>query len=141
VEVIAMVTLTHRAHIRRFPEQAGGRRPALHLVPASAPHRPAWVALYVSVAIAAGPGGFGALAASTEDGRQMAALAMALGVMAAMAVWVRANRVALSRLGEPAAGAGPLALRIVRGRRAERLADERVVRLAPGEPLPPVRRP
>jgi hypothetical protein len=116
-----------------------GAPSSLRVVRASVPRRPAWKALYLPLALFVGGGGVGTWRAHTAGEQQLVAALMGLAVLATLAFWIRCNRMALSRLGEPAAGAGPLAVRIVRSRRRvdPAAAEGRIVRLAPGQPLPP----
>jgi hypothetical protein len=127
---------------RRSPERRSesperrSESPELRVVRASAPRRPAWRGLYGIVVVVLGLGGLATWRTDTDAGRQAVALVMAAVILAAMAAWVRGNRVALSRLGEPASGSGRLSARVIRSRRRA-LDGDRIVRLAPGDAMPP----
>jgi hypothetical protein len=137
VEVIVMIRSARHRHGSWLEDGRHGPVPTLHAVPASAPRRPAWMRLYGSALFVLGLGGLATWRTSTEGGRQVIALLMAAALLVAMAAWVRANRVALSRLTEPESGTARVPVRVVHSARHPMVDEVRIVRLGPEEALPP----
>lgn len=113
--------------LRRYSSE--GRAPARPVPPLragsrSAPPRPRWGRLYLAL-IAIGLVGAAAHVA-VGDHRLAHVLdpVSALALFAVLVGWVRGNRIALTRLDEPDAGAGTPTIRRVRSRRRD---DERIV--------------
>ncbi len=111
---------------------------ALHLrvVSGVVPARPRWGALYLTLAIVGGLGTVAHFLVAKPVAIEAVDAVFAVALFAVLATWVHLNRVAISRSDEPDAGSGRPRMRIVRsrGRAAhEAYADERVVRLEPGE--------
>ena len=106
-----------RAHGRDEAGTPALLTPQLRAVGGSTPPRPRWAVLYLLVAII---GGIGTAAHLVMHGAlvvEIADLLLASALFAALARWVRANQIALSRLDEPPEGTGKPAVRIIRSRR------------------------
>jgi hypothetical protein len=90
-------------------------KPALRLAPRCQPPRPRWRLLYGTVALVLLAG---AAAHSVSSGgfTRLVDAASALASFAALAGWVRANRLALSRLEEPTIGTESRIVRVIRSR-------------------------
>jgi hypothetical protein len=139
VEVVVMTAVRRSDRVVRSGAAEVAPRPSLHVVRARGPRRPAWMALYLALLLIMAGGGVGTGWARTDGERQLVGGLMCLAFLGAAAAWTRCNRVALHRLGEPATGPGRLWVRIVRSRRPidpAREPDGRIVRLAPGQPMP-----
>src|SRR5678816_3950426 len=92
-----------RAH-RQLTDARRGRGPALRVVTRSAPVRPRWGRIYgaILLVLITDVGAHALVSASAI--RTVDAVA-GVAVFAVLAAWTHANRVALSRLDEPDAGA------------------------------------
>jgi len=88
---------------------------ALRLAPRCRPARPRWRILYGAVALVLLTGA-AAHGVSSGGFTRLLDAATALATFAVLAGWVRANRLALSRLEEPAIGTKSRIVRIVRSR-------------------------
>lgn len=108
--------------------------PRLHAVGRSAPPRPRWGFLYVAL-ISIGVIGTGAhLLVHDVLLLALVDVVFPFVLFAAVGTWVHLNRIALSRLDEPAAGTGKPAIRMIRSRpHGARGMDDRIVRLDPDE--------
>ena len=100
---------------RHRPPHIEDPEPALRLAPRCRPPRPRWRILYGAVALVLLTG-VAAHGVSSGGFTRLVDAASALAAFAALAAWVRANRLALSRLEEPATGTEPRIVRIVRSR-------------------------
>lgn len=135
----------HRRPARRTVEIGAGRRHLRVVRPHGIP-RPRWGVLYV---IVAGIGAIGFVATGTADSpvaERLVELLMAGTLMAAIALWLRANRVAVALADEPLGTASESVVsHVVRSRRSgrprlrpfgagrvdERTRSKKVVRLHP----------
>jgi hypothetical protein len=126
-----------RAH---WDEAGPATRPAPHLrvVPRVSPPRPRWRVLYAALGTIVALGAGAHMMIHDASLIVVADTVFSLALFGALAGWVHANRVALSRLDEPDADHGRLRVRIVgpgRGRHAGDAAetDGRIVRLDPDD--------
>lgn len=103
-----------RSQRHRLPHIADPE-PALRLAPRCRPPRPRWRILYGAVALVLLTG-TAAHGVSSGGFTRLVDAMSALATFAVLAGWVRANRLALSRLEEPATGTEPRIVRIVRSR-------------------------
>jgi hypothetical protein len=98
--------------------------------------QPRWGVLYATLGIVAVLGTAAHFALDGSVLVRVADGAFAFVLFLTLAGWVHLNRMALTRLGEPAAGGERARVRIVRSRKRpaeEAYADEGVVRLEPDE--------
>jgi hypothetical protein len=109
--------------------------PRLRVVSRVSPPRPRWQVLYGALATIVALGAGAHLVVHEASLIVVADSVLSLALFGALAGWVHVNRVALSRLDEPDAGAERPRVRIVRSRRArlgdDAAADGRIVRLDP----------
>ena len=107
--------------------------PRLHVVSRNAPARPRWGYLYLALVVATAVGAALHLVVHDPWLSEAVDLFLWMALFAALAGWIRFNRLALARLDEPEAGAGRPRVRIVRSRisnakrRAQNETDARVV--------------
>jgi hypothetical protein len=123
-----------RAHWTGDAQDPALSAPRLYAVGRSAPPRPRWCLLYVA-SISIGVIGTGAhLLVHDVLLLALVDVVFPFVLFAAIGTWVHLNRIALSRLDEPAAGTGKPAIRMIRPRpHRARGMDDRIVRLDPDE--------
>jgi hypothetical protein len=108
----------------------------LHLVSRTAPPRPRWTLLYVTLGVVGVLGAAAHYLVTATVLRHVVDAGFGFALLVTLVGWVHINRVALARSDEPEAGTGRAHVRIVpsRARAAEEAyADDGVVRLTPGE--------
>ena len=94
---------TFRTYWKDDDDEIGDAAPRLRAVPRSAPPRPRWTVLYRTLGVV---GALGTIAhAAVHDPTLITIIDVAFGgaLFAVLSAWVHWNRVALSRLDEPAA--------------------------------------
>ena len=120
-----------RAH--RIDHRDGRAVPHLHSVSRVAPPRPRWSHLYLVLALVGAAGTGAHVMASNPTVREIATIALGATLFGILAVWVRVNRMTLTRLDEPDAGTGQPRVRIVRSRKLPAWGDDHIAQIDPDD--------
>ena len=107
--------------------------PHLHAVSRSAPPRPRWGILYLVVLVIGAVGTAAHLVVRQALALEIVDLSGGAALLAALAAWIRVNRIALSRVDEPTTGTTALEVRIVRSRRRSARSTDELISGIDGE--------
>ena len=119
-----------RAYRDEGPVERAATTRRLHVVSRSAPGRPHWGHLYVALGTIATAGVAAHFEVQNPPLLRVVDAVFAFVMLVTLAGWVRMNRLALARMGEPDAGVPRPRIRIVRSRDR---SEDGMVRLAPDE--------